>query len=192
MSMSRPKLWPFMTQGVSEQECGLTHSSFLLPLRSVSTSLKGFSSKQGFHKPQGELTHSTKPCVRFGLVMVITTVYAASEQAQAHISPRGPRYFSLWFFFFFEAWDLKTILEYFSCNVRVWAAKWFLIGPSQACMASIWQLTCSKKGFQTLSQHCLCAGLPCWNQLQVDEKKWRGEKNTKMPNWEWEEWCFGQ
>ena len=175
-----------MTQGVFEQECGLTHSSFLLPLRSVSTSLKGFSSKQGFHKLQGELTHSTKPCVGFGLVMVITTVYAASEQAQAHISPRGSWYFSLWFFFFFffEAWDLKTILEYFSCNVRVWVAKWFIIGPPQACMPSIWQLTCSKKRLQTLSQHCLCAGLPCWNQLQVDEKQ-RGKKKKKKPQRCW-------
>ena len=29
-----------------------------------------------------------------------------------------------------------------------------------------------------LSQHCLCAGLPCWNQLQVDEKQC-GKKRCK-------------
>ena len=81
--------------------------------------------------------------------------------------------------FFFEAWDLKTILEYFSCNVRVWAAKWFLIGPSQACMASIWQLTCSKK---RLSDTFTALSV-CWTALLESIasgwKKKMGEKKRK-------------
>ena len=82
--------------------------------------------------------------------------------------------------FFFEAWDLKTILEYFSCNVRVWAAKWFLIGPSQACMASIWQLTCSKK---RLSDTFTALSV-CWTALLESiasgwKKKNGGEKTQR-------------
>lgn len=78
-----------MTQGISEQHYDITHGGFqpLLP-GSVFFSLKGFSFEQGFHEPQGELTRSAKPRMQLGSVRVVTTAYAASEPAEAHVSPR--------------------------------------------------------------------------------------------------------
>lgn len=56
-----------MTRDVSEQQCDVTHGGFpsQQPV-SVSSPLKGFSFKLGFHEPQGELTHSAKPGVGSG------------------------------------------------------------------------------------------------------------------------------
>lgn len=85
-----------MTQGVSQQQCGVTHCGFLpLLLVSVSYSLKGSHFEEGFHKPQGELTYSEKSRMGFRLVTVVTTVYAASEQADSQISLRGSWHFSV-------------------------------------------------------------------------------------------------
>lgn len=79
-----------MTQGVSEQQCDVTHSGFLPLLQaSASSFLKGFHFEQGLHEPQGELTRSADPRVGFGLVMVITTVYAVTAQPRLTFLPEA-------------------------------------------------------------------------------------------------------
>lgn len=62
------------------------------------------------------MTHSAEPRVGFGLVMVVTTVFAVTEQPQLIFLPRAH---SISLGDSLEALGLKTILEYFFSNVRV-------------------------------------------------------------------------
>lgn len=78
-----------MIQGVSEQQCDMTHSGFLPLQVSVSSFLKGFHFEQELHEPQGELTCSADPRVGFGLVMGITAVGAVTTQPRLTFLPES-------------------------------------------------------------------------------------------------------